>query len=220
MTGSEFLSYVKQVLKRTDKDTEIYTATADTVMDMRSRMLSDEHSYTATTPSGSLSVGDFRLSVPNDFGHIIGDISIRDDDTDTVYSPIKRISKEEYDVLYSLNLSDSASKRMTGVPRHYCYFGREIYLGSAVDRSTFEFTMNYTTEDAPTIDGATSSIPFTDQFREVVRAGTLYRMYFELGFVQEASNWKATFEEGVQKIVDNDLYNSGSSTVGIQYSGF
>jgi hypothetical protein len=220
MDGADFLAYVKQVLKRTDKDTEVYTAIADTIMDMRSRMLSDNFSYTATTPSGTLAVGEYKLSVPSDFGHLVGDISIRDSATDTVYNPLKRISKEEYDELYSQNLSSSASNRLTGVPLHYCYFGREIWLGPAVDKTTFEFTINYTTEDVPTITGATSEVQFTDQFREVVRAGTLFRIYFELGFTQEASNWASAYEGGIQKIIENDLFNSGSSSVGITYGGF
>jgi hypothetical protein len=220
MTGAETLSYIKQNFKRTDKDAEIYLAVADTIMDMRSRMLSDEFSYTATTPSGTLSVGDYKLSVPADFGHLVGDITIRDSETDTVYNPAKRISKEEYDEIYSQNLSTTASKRLTGVPLNYCFFGREIWLGPAVDKTTYEFTINYTTEDAPVISGATSVVQFTDQFREVVRAGTLYRMFFELGFTQEAANWMGVYEAGIERIINNDLFNSGSSTVGVQYGGF
>jgi hypothetical protein len=219
MDGASFLAYVKQVLKRTDKDTVVYTATEDTVMDMRSRMLSDNYSYTATTPSGTLAVGDYKLSVPSDFGHLIGDITIRDAETDTVYNPAKRLSKEEYDEIYSQNLSATVSKRLTGVPLHYCYFGREIWLGPAVDKTTYEFTINYTTEDVPTITGATAEVQFTDQFREVVRAGVLFRVYFELGFTQEASNWASAYEGGIQKIIENDLFNNASSSNGMTYNG-
>lgn len=219
MTGANFLAYCKQVLKRTDKDSELYTAISDAVMDMRSRMLSDEFSEVAVTPSGSLAVGDYKLSIPADFGHLIGAVSIKDTASDQVYDPLNRISKEEYDVKYALNASTGVGNRLTGVPIDFCYYGREIYIGPAVDRTTFAFTINYTIEDQPVITGATAVVQFTDQFREVVRAGALFRIYFELGFSTEASNWKASYEEGIQRVIENDLFNASNSSTSMNYSG-
>lgn len=78
MTGANFLAYVKQTFKRTDKDAEIYTAVADTVMDMRSRMLSDNHSAVSSALTGISTIGDYELNLPTDFGHLIGDVLIKD----------------------------------------------------------------------------------------------------------------------------------------------
>lgn len=219
MNGAAFLSYVKQSFKRTDKDTEIYTATADTVMDMRARMLSDEFSTISAALTGLGVVGNYIATLPTDFGHLIGSPSVRDTATDQVYDPLNKITKEEYDEKYSQNNASSASLRLTGVPVDFCYYGGQIYVGPAVDATTYEIKINYTTEDTPTITGATATVQFTDQFREVVRAGVLYRMFLELGFATEAANWAAVYENGIQKIIDNDLSNAGSSSIGIQYGG-
>lgn len=219
MTGENFYNYSQQVLKRPDKETEVYTATADTVMDMRSRMLSDEHSEVSTVASGALSVGDYKLAVPSDFGHLVGDIMIRDDAADDAYYPLKKISKQEYDIIYNTVLNDDVGNRNTGTPIHYCYYGQELYLGPAVDKTTYEFTINYTTEDTPTYTSETTSIPFTDQFREVVRSGVLFRMFRELELYDSSAYWQGIYEQGIQTIVNNDDFNTDGSTIPIQYHG-
>lgn len=219
MTGSEFYAYVLQVLKRPDKSDEVYTAIADTVMDMRSRMLSDEHATTYTYVSGTLTIGEYTLSAPSDLGHIIGDVMIRDDAADDAYNPLTKITKEEYDALYSDVLNDSVGNRDTGVPIHWCFYGGKIYLGPAVDKTTYEFTINYTTEDTPTYTSASTSIAFTDQFREVVRAGVLFRMFRELEQYDASDRWKAVYDEGIQNIIANDEHKTGGSALGMEYHG-
>jgi hypothetical protein len=219
MTGENLYNYILQVLKRTDKSDEVYTAIADTVMDMRTRMLSDEHSSVSTTPTGSLSVGDYKLALPSDFGHLIGDVMIRDDAADQSYYPLKKISKQEYDKIYHDALNDTVGNRGTGVPIHFCYYGQEIYLGPPVDKTTYEFSINYTLEDTPTYTSATASIPFTDQFREVVRAGVLFRMFRELELYDSSAYWQQVYDQGVQTIINNDDFNTDGSTMPIQYHG-
>lgn len=219
MTGSSFLAYCKQVFRRTDKDAEIYTATADTIMDMRSRMLSDEFATISAALTGISAAGDYVLTLPADFGHLIGEPSVKNVLTDQVYDPLTKISKEEYDVKYSQNLSTAVGNRITGVPTEFCYYGGHLYLGPAVDSTNYEFKINYTTENEPTITGATPTVQFTDQFREVVRAGTLYRIFNEIGLVNDASVWQAAYEQGIQRIIENDLFNASNSSTGIGYSG-
>lgn len=217
MTGAQFYNYVLQVLKRPDKTTEVYTAIADTVVDMRSRMLSDEHSVVAHV--SALAVGDYKIAFPSDFGHLVGDITVRDTASDDVYLPLNRISKTEWDAKYNQALASSVNNRLTGTPIDYCVYGREFYIGSPADKTTYEFTINYTTEDTPTYTSATATIPFTDQFREVVRAGTLYRMYREIGNYPESDIWKAAYADGVGNIIENDEFNREGSIASIRYNG-
>jgi len=217
MTGANFYNYFLSVFKRPDKSSEFYLALADTIMDMRSRMLSDEHSVVAHV--AALAVGDYKIAFPSDFGHLIGDISIRDTSSDDVYLPLTRINKIEWDKLYNQALATAVGNRLTGVPLHYCVYGREFYVGPPADKTTYEFTINYTTEDAPTYTSATATIPFTDQFREVVRAGTLYRMFREVGNYPESDIWKTAYADGVVNIIENDEFNREGSIMNIRYSG-
>lgn len=219
MTGSQFLSYVKQIFKRTDKDTEIYTAIADTIMDMRARMKSDEHMTVSSALTGISAIGDYTLNLPSDFGHLIGDVLIRDTVSDSPYLPLKKITKEEYDREYSQNLASTASLRHTGVPIHYAYYGQRIYLGPAVDKTGYEFKINYTIEDTPSISGSTDPVPFTDQFREVLREGVLMRMFNEMENYAEGERRQFLYEQGVRKIIENDMDYTETSDEGMQYQG-
>lgn len=219
MTGANFLAYVLQVLKRTDKDTETYTAIADTVMDMRSRMLSDEHATVSSALVGCTTIGAYELTLPTDFGHLIGDVLIKDTSADDVYLPLNKLSKTEWDVKYNQALATSVGNRLTGTPIDFCFYGKKIYIGSPVDKTTYEFKINYTTEDAPTYTAATVLIPFTDQFREVVRAGTLQRMFREIGNYPESDVWGAVYADGVQNIIANDDFNRDGSSQSLNYSG-
>jgi hypothetical protein len=220
MNGANFHAYVLQILKRTDKSTEVYTAIADTVMDMRSRMLSEEHETISAALSGIAAAGDYILTLPTDFGHLIGDVLIRNTGDDTPYLPLMKLTKSEYDKRYPQNLATAVANRITGTPIDYSYFGRKIYLGPAVDSTAYEFKINYTTEDEPTYTAVTATIPFTDQFREVVRAGTVARMFRELENYVESDQWFVIYEVGLKKIIDNDEFNKSGSVVNVQYSGF
>jgi hypothetical protein len=219
MTGANFLAYVKQIFKRTDKDTEIYTAVADAVMDMRSRMISEDALKVSAALTGCTTIGSYTLTLPTDFGHLIGDVLIKDTAADDVYLPLTRISKPEWDIKYNQALATAVGNRLTGTPLHYCLFGGVIYIGSPVDKTTYEFKINYSLEDEPTYTAVTATIPFTDQFREVVRAGTLQRMFREVGNYPESDIWGAVYIDGVMNIIENDDFNRDGSVQQMNYSG-
>lgn len=217
MTGTEFLAYIKRQFKRTDKDTEIYDAATDTVIDMRLRMYSEK--YKVRSASTSLStVGDYAMAVPDDFGHIIGQISFKDDTDEQTYPPLKKISVEDFDRLYPDRMLDIA-ERNTGVPKHFCVYGEVIYVGPCIDKTTYKFYINYTEEDMEDIDGSTTTVPFTDQYREAVKAGTLMRIYRDLEVYAEADVWERIYEQGIAKIAASDSVNADEHGGSICYSG-
>lgn len=216
MTGVEFLTYVKKIFMRTDKDAEIYEAIKDTVMDMRVRMYSEDYSVESSALTGISSVGDFKLNLPDDFGHLIGDVLIYNSVTNQDYLPLKKISKESYDQKYSDHLL--SANRWTGVPREYCVFGNKIYLGPAVDSTNYAFKINHTQEDSPTITSGTANVPFTEKHRETVRYGVIQRVYELLENYQESEVYERKYENGIAKIVANDNENTKSYEP-IRYSG-
>lgn len=219
MTGLQTYNYILQIFKRLDKSTEVYTAIADTVMDMRARMLSDDYATVSAALTGITAIGDYLLTLPTDFGHLIGDVLIKDTSADDVYLPLNKLTKLEWDVKYNQALATAVGNRLTGTPVDYCFYGKKIYIGSPVDKTSYEFKINYTTEDTPTFTSATATIPFSTQFREVLRAGVLMRMFKEVGNYPESDVWKMEYADGLMKIIENDDYNREGSSTGFRYSG-
>lgn len=219
MTGLAAYNYFLSAFKRTDKSSEFYLALADTVMDMRARMISEDALKVSTALTGISAIGDYILNLPTDFGHLIGDVLIKDTAADDVYLPLNKIIKTEWDIKYNQALATAVGNRLTGTPVDYCIFAKSIYIGSPVDKTTYEFKINYSAEDVPTYTSATATIPFCDQFREVVRAGCLYRMYREIGNYPESDIWGAVYVDGINKIVENDDFNRDGSSVSMQYNG-
>jgi hypothetical protein len=219
MTGANFYNYVLQVLKRTDKSTETYTAVADTVMDMRSRMFSEDALKVSAALTGCSTIGNYELTLPTDFGHLVGDVLIKDTAADDVYLPLNRITKPEWDIEHNQAIATAVGNRLTGTPINYCMFAGKIYVGPPVDKTTYEFKINYTLEDEPTYTAATAAVPFTEQFREVVRAGTLQRMFREIGNYPESDIWGAVYAEGVNNIIDNDEANRNGSITSMKFNG-
>lgn len=217
MTGANFLAYVKRTFKRTDKDTELYEAITDTVIDMRLRFYPEKYKTRSSALTGCSVVGDYTLTLPADFGHLIGEVAIKDDSAEQDYPPLTKISIEEYDRLYPDRILDAAN-RNTGLPQHFCLYGEEIFVGPCVDKTTYKFYINYTQEDMEDIIAGTADVPFTDKYREVVKAGALKRIYQDLGMYQDSQFQETTYEQGISKIISNDEVNS-SANVNIKYSG-
>jgi len=217
MTGANFYIYILNIFKRTDKSTEVYEAITDVITDMRLRLLSED--FKEETYSTSISaLGEYRLSLPSDFGHIIGGISIVDVDDSSTYPPLVKISKEHYDELYHDRILSDAGDVSTDRPRHFCIYAEQVYLGPVPDKTTYKYQINYTTEDSTDITSDTTSVPFTDKWRYYVRSGVLNQLFKGLEQFEEASIWEAEYERGLAKIAENDDFNT-SAFQQIQYQG-
>lgn len=205
MTGAEIYAYILKIFKRTDKSTEVYDAITDVVWDMRNRYKwEDNKEYTAIT--GITTAGDYKLSLPSDFGHLIGDVVFIDTGNDQGGSkPLIKMSKAQYDVKYP---NPEATSYVDGVPRNYCLFGNEILIGPVPDDVNYQYKINYTTDDTATeIVAGTTSVPFTPKYREVIRNQVLARLYDGLENDNLARKFEALGEIGFEKMVDNEEVN-------------
>lgn len=210
MDGASFLTYVKRQFKRTDKDAELYECITDTVADMRLRMVSDDYSIVSTTLSAdpSSAIGTYMLTLPDDFGHLaVDNVLIRDTASDDTYKPLGKISKATYDEKYTENYSSNTSDRLTGIPCFFAVYGGKLYIGPSMDKSTYEFKINYSTNGLDAITSVTDPVPFATKYRKVLRDGTLMMAYRLLENFDEASVWEAEYEKGLAKIINNDNYN-------------
>lgn len=217
MTGAELYTYILSILKRTDKSTEVYESITDVVMDMRLRF----HSQAYKTISSEIAIstlGEYTLTLPSDFGHLLGDVLVRDDSSDQEYHPLKKIGINRFNELYGDRFNDAVGNRNTGTPIHSCLFGGNILVGPPVDKVTYVFRLPYTTESATAITSATASVPFTDRYRKTVRYGVLKEIYLLLENYQEAEAWSNLYENDLIKIIDNDMANSRDDSP-VMYSG-
>lgn len=199
MTGADFLAYCKRVFKRTDKDTEFFEVLTDVIMDIKLRFEWEDFKEEAYS-TGISTLGDYKFTLPSDFGHLIGDVVWRESYTNS--RPLKKLSKARYDELYPY---PSSSDYSTGVPQYYCIYGGEIFIGPPPDQTDYTYLINYTTESATAITTDTASVPFTDKYRWVIRdvvLGEFYDAY--LGQPDRAERYRQKGEIGIQKMVANE----------------
>jgi len=211
MTGANFYAYILRIFKRTDKSTEVYEAITDAIMDIKLGYYFEDYKETAYEEFSA--VADYKMALPDDFGHIIGDVRLYSSDgTEKV---LTKLSKETFDSLYPYPDSADVS---TGVPKHYCIYGGQIYVGCPVGSTDYTIEMNYSTEEGTEITSSTTEVPFTNRYRETIRAAALYRLYEGLGYDEEAMKWKLKAQEGVNKMIVNDEFNTEATEI-VDYQG-
>lgn len=193
MTGLQFRNYVVREFKRTDKDTEIYEATSDTVREIRRRFPAEDDQTEQNTTDTIGTLGEFKLDLEDDFGLQINDVVLVDDD----YScPLNKLSKAEYDRKYPDQTGDSANN---GIPEDYCIYQKKIYLGPHPDKVTYLYRINFSADDAANIVEESTSVPYVRLYREIVRDGVLKRLYKLLNRSDLAEYYSGKFEIGLDQ---------------------
>ena len=201
MSGSEFQAYVlRKGFKRTDKDTELYEAVTDAIQEMRRRHDFDESETDATTTDTISTLGDFRIAVESDFGLLIG-VVLQDG---TNATPLKKISKAEFDQLYP----DSHVSSDRGYPDHFCIYAGSIYVGPIPDSTSYTYRKSYA-KSAGTVTSSTTGVPFTNVYRDVLAELTLANLYETLQEYDMAQFHRAEFERKFEESKRKDRINSG-----------
>jgi len=212
MTGSEVYNYILSTFKRTDKSTEVYQAITDTCRDVRLRYsFEDTKVIGISTPISAL--GEYKFLLPDDFGHLITDIRIID--ADDSY-PLKKISKQEYDDLLPNPSSTTVSKSK---PTKYCIYGGYVYLYGVPDDVSYQYEVDYASEDEVEVSSITDDVAFSNRYRELLKFGILYRLYRDLGFDNESTKWLSLYETEIQKIIRKDERNTQSNKDCVKYQG-
>ena len=217
MDGASFYAYVLRKFKRTDKETEAYEAMTDVIADMRVQFLSEDYKE-ETYSSGISALGEYKLGLPSDFGHMIGNITVTETGADEEYDTLEKISKQRYDELYPERLLTSTANMDLDTPIHFCVYGKQIMVGPVPDKTTYRYQFNYTTEDYTEVTSATDPVPFTDRYRNTLRAGVLAELYDGVENFQESQYYRSVYLDGLNKIAMNDETNTQDND-SVQYSG-
>jgi hypothetical protein len=86
------------------------------------------------------------------------------------------------------------------------------------DKTTYRFQMNYTTEAFAEVSEATTSVPFSDRYRNVLRCGVLAELHDGLESFDESQYWRAMYTSGLSKIKNNDDENVADDNT-VAYNG-
>jgi len=202
MTGEEFRDYVVRTFKRTDKDTEIYEAITDMVMDLKLNYFFEAFKDTDETLQVA-ALGDYKIDLSTvNIGHIVGRVRLLNDDGGS--KPLTKRSKETYDDLYPHQEETNVD---TGVPSDYTIFGGYLWLGAVPDSADYKYGISFSTEAATTIASGTASVPFTDKYRWILRNMVLAELYYMMGNDEEGNKWQNKAQGGIEKIIANDEFN-------------
>lgn len=201
MTGSDWRDYVlRGGFKRTDKDTELYEITTDTIQRMRRRFMFSEAQTEKSTTDTISTLGDFKLTIESDFGMIVGLIV---EDGTNAYPPMVGVSKQIFDKYYpDINVSTHR-----GIPVHYTIYADQIYLGPIPDSTSYNYRISYS-KRAGTVTSSTSSVPFTNLYREILRDGVLSGLWRGLDQYERADYFESKFNGALKEAFLQEDINS------------
>lgn len=213
MSGSDFYDYVLNIYKRTDKSTEVYEAITDAVMDMKLRFYFQDFQEEGYS-TGIDTAGQYKLGVPTDFGHLIGDVTLIELGGGS--RVLTKRSKQYIDEHY---LTKEETTQTTGKPMDYCIYANQIYVLPVPDSTSYVYQINYSTEEATTMTSETTSVPFTSKYRETLRDLVLSKLW--LGTTPDdakAQKHLDLAEKGIAMIIANEDFNTQSVT-NVEFQG-
>lgn len=211
MSGSDWRDYVlRGGFKRTDKDTELYEETTDAIQEMRRRFMFDEAEEEATTTDTISVLGDFKINVESDFGLVLG--IMLEDGTDG--TPLIQKSKAQFDELYpDINVTSDR-----GYPRHFTIYKGQIYIGPIPDRVSYVYRISYS-ERAGTITSSSVSVPFTKEYRDILRDNVLSRLHKLMENFDMSAQLRQSFEIGFEDAKRRERRNSGLNNFNVKPFG-
>lgn len=214
LDGADWLEYVLQAFKRTDKNTEIFEATKDVIDDIRTRfVLSDDEKEIQVTDTIA-TLGEYQLDLETDFGLLIADVYVQ---ISSNYGyPLNKISKREFDEKYSVYGTGSSVRQP---PKDYCIYAGKIYIGPVPDSIAYTYKINYGMDTRAAYDSNSSSIPFTNRYRRILRWGVLSYLYSDiLKNDDQAAKFGTLFENGLRGIERKDDMNR-TGVIQTRYQG-
>ena len=187
------MAYVKQVFKRTDKDTEIYNAITDSVYDFRRRLKVDEAEVETEVTTNISVLGNFKIALETNLGLLNGNIVLLDG---TNSHTLRKVTKAQYDELYPNQSASGVSKSR---PVHFCVYAGYFWIGPVPDSISYDYKLNYTKRGG-SISSGTSEVPFTNLYRDILRDAVLFRVFAGLEHDDQAQKYKALYENALKEI--------------------
>lgn len=187
MQLSDFLTYVKLDFKRPDKDTEITQAYNDMIMWVATFM---PHSGYMFQSYVNLIDGTEDYGLPSDLIHLIHTIKFIKGTgaSDSGYN-LEYIQKDEYD---RIEPNPNRSSPTKGRPTKYTVFDRCVLLTPVPDSSDYLIEIDWAKRPSD-LSGDSDTPDLGAEWEEVLKWGTLERVYAGLDLFDESQFWGAKY---------------------------
>ena len=201
MQLSLFKTYVKRDFKRTDKDTEIVQAYNDMIVWLAVKMPHGNYKFQSYI---SLVNAQEDYPLPSTLIHLIHPVKFLDGSATNDHGfPLEHKTKEEYDVLFPNPNRTSPTDK--GTPSIYCVFSRSVLVGPLPDAAVVSrgglLEINW--GKFPTALSADADLPsLGTEWDEVLKYGTLERVYAGMGMMDEANYWAGRYRDADGNPVD------------------
>ena len=190
----DFLTYVKQDFKRTDKDTEITRAYNDALVYVSTLLPIGDYKYQSWVPTV---LGQTDYPIPSNCIHLIHPIRVLEGvlSSDSGY-PLIHVSKAKYD---QIEPNPHRANPSTGKPKFYTIFSRSILVTPIPDQpnsltvEAYLLEINWSKRPVP-LSGNTDISPLGIEWDEVLKCMTLHRVNRGIGMFDEAQYWQGLYE--------------------------
>lgn len=190
MQLSDLKTYVKRDFKRTDKDTEIVQAYNDMIVWVAAQMPHGNYKFQSYVPTV---IGQEDYPIPSNAIHLIHPVRLLlgTGSSDSGYS-LEHLTKEEYDLREpNPNRTNPSNKSR---PSAYTVFSRSILTTPIPESTAYLLEINWSKR--PVAQSASTDTPsLGNEWDEVLKHGTLERLYEGIGMLGEASYWGAKYKD-------------------------
>jgi hypothetical protein len=206
LTAAQFLAYIIRSLGRTDVDDLIYDALTDTIADIRRNLHLTEDEVDQTITDTINTIGTYQMELEADTGLLVSGVYLQDT---TEGRNLVSISKGEWDRRYGI-WGTNAEHRAK--PEAYCLFGGHILLGPVPDSTSYNYRISFTSDPHLTVTASTTSIPYSDKYREMLKMGTLARVYSDLNMDNQAAKFGTLYTSQMKEIEKKEDRNRRITT--------
>lgn len=204
LTGAEMAAYIiRSGFVRDDMDTELYDSLTDTIMEMEQAFRFDEREKETTSTDTITVSGDYKIDLESDFGNLVT-VVLLDGDTSV---PLQRISKAVFDLRYTT----PPTQENLGYPESFAIFAGQLYIGPPPQSLTHQYRLSYSQRLTSTVDASTDPVPFSAMYREVLKDGTMARLFKNLKNWDTALAFKNDFAQGMERIMTKERRNRGGA---------
>lgn len=194
LTGLQMHDYIVHGgLNRDDRDTQVYEAVTDTILELDQIMTFGEREVETVSTDVISIAGDYKINLEVDHGSLI---SVRLKDGTSFGRRLTIVSKTLFDLMFP----NPGSNSNIGYPKFFCIFGGQVLVGPVPNRQTYNYTFSYSKRLVAPITAATDAVPYSAQYREVLKDGSLWRVWGGLKNTEQEDRYSARFIAGKERI--------------------
>jgi len=195
-TFSQFLTYVKNDFKRDDKDTEIAQAYNDTIRHLSGMKALEGLVFTSYTYT-VIGQEDYPLPTAGNTAlrvHVLHPVRIIESTTLENGYELNKRSREEWTKMFKNPNNWDVTKISKSMPTDYCVFSNAIHLGPVPDKNTYVIETDWAKLSTTQVY-ASDLQELGEAWEEVIKWGTLFRLYTAVGLDSEAGKYAVLYKD-------------------------